>query len=123
MTETKAKISIFKFVKEVETFPAGATLLREGEPGDVMYVIRDGEVEVVLNGEVIETIGPDGILGEMALIDNAPRSATAVAKTEVHAVAVDANTFMRYVSHTPFFALQVMRVMNERLRRLMAAKG
>jgi CRP/FNR family transcriptional regulator, cyclic AMP receptor protein len=123
MTETKTKVSIFKFVKEVETFPAGATLLREGEPGDVMYVIRDGEVEVVLNGEVIETIGPDGILGEMALIDNAPRSATAVAKTEVHAVAVDANTFMRYVSHTPFFALQVMRVMNERLRRLMTAKG
>ncbi|MCB8985382.1 MAG: cyclic nucleotide-binding domain-containing protein [Ardenticatenaceae bacterium] len=119
MAETEARVSIFKFVKELQTFPAGTTLMQQGDPGDVMYVIRDGEVDILLGGKRIETVGPDGIVGEMALIDDSPRSATAVAKTEVHAVAVDENTFMRYASHTPFFALQVMRVMNERLRRMM----
>lgn len=121
MAETKAKVTIFRFVKELETFPAGATLMREGEEGDVMYVIRDGEVEVVFEDDVIETVGPNGIVGEMALIDNSPRSATAVARTEVHAVALDTDTFLRYISHTPFFAIQVMRIMNERLRRYMTA--
>lgn len=119
MSETTNKLGIFKFVQDVKTFPAGATLMERGEPGDFMYVIRDGEVDVLLDDEVIETITADGIVGEMALIDKSPRSATAVARTEVHAVAVDTNTFLRYVSHTPFFALQVMRIMNERLRRFM----
>ncbi len=119
MADSEAKVGIFKFVKDVQTFSAGSALMQKGEPGDVMYVIRDGEVGIFLGESQIETVGPDGIVGEMALLDNSPRSATAVALTEVHAVALDANTFLRYVSHTPFFALQVMRIMNERLRRML----
>lgn len=116
-------IGIFKFVQDVLAFPAGTALMTEGEPGDYMYVIREGEVEVLLGGEVIEVISENGIVGEMALIDNGPRSATAVAKTDVKAVAVDTNTFLRYISHTPFFALQVMRIMNQRLRNIMELYG
>lgn len=117
-------IGIFKFAKDVKSFPAGTALMKQGDPGDFMYVIREGEVEVRLeDGQVIEIVGENEIVGEMALIDSRPRSATAVAKTDVVAVAVDTDTFLRYISHTPFFALQVMKIMNQRLRNVMELYG
>ena len=56
-------------------------MFAEGDEGDKMYVIRSGEVEIVRDGQVVETLSPGGIFGEMALIDGSPRAATARAKT------------------------------------------
>ena len=85
-----------------------------------MYVVQEGEVEVVVDGKTIDTLGPGSIFGEMALIDHSPRSATVVAKSDCRVVPLDETRFMQHVHRTPFFALQVMRIMTERLRRRMS---
>jgi CRP-like cAMP-binding protein len=85
-----------------------------------MYVVQQGELEVISNGEVIDRIGPGGIVGEMALVNNAPRSADVIAKIDSVVVPIDENAFMQHVHRTPFFALQVMRIVAERLRRHMS---
>jgi CRP-like cAMP-binding protein len=66
---------------------------------------------------VVEEVGPGGILGEMALIDTEPRSATATARTDSRVVRVDQKQFTFLVHEHPTFALQVMRVMAGRLRK------
>jgi CRP-like cAMP-binding protein len=84
-----------------------------------MYAILEGEVEILVDGEVIDLNTPGGIIGEMALVDASPRSGTARAKTVCKVVPIDAKRFEFLVQQTPFFALQVMGVMADRLRRLM----
>lgn len=96
----------------------GDILFSEGDPGDRMYVLLDGEMEIRVNGEGIETVGKGGVLGEMALIDEAPRSASAVAISNARLAPVDAKRFMFMVQQTPFFAMQVMKVLASRLRRM-----
>ena len=115
-----ATIEIFKYEKNVDYFAAGETIFNAGDEGHVMYVVQSGEVDVVVQDQVIETIAAGGIFGEMALIDRAPRSASVIARTDCRLVPLDEARFMQHVHRTPFFALQVMRIMNERLRRRMA---
>jgi CRP-like cAMP-binding protein len=83
-----------------------------------MYVILEGEVELRIGGRVVETLGPGEPFGEMALIDHAPRIATATAKSDCRLVAVPEKRFLFLVQQTPYFALHVMRVMAERLRKM-----
>ena len=85
-------LNLFKFAKEQASFPAGEVIIREGEPGDVMYIIMEGEVEISHNGHIVETVGPGGIIGEMALIDDKARSATVTAKANSRLVVVDEKT-------------------------------
>src|SRR5256885_10149633 len=63
-------------------FKAGDFIFKEGEAGDEMYVVLEGEVDVIVHEKVVETVGVDNFLGEMALIDAQPRSATAVRSEE-----------------------------------------
>ncbi len=113
-----AAVNIFKNETDVVSFTAGEVICKEGEAGDTMYVVQDGEVDIMVGGKVMETAGPGGVLGEMALIDTAHRSATAVAKTDCTLVPLDETKFKIVVHNTPFFAIQVMRVMADRLRRM-----
>lgn len=115
-----ATLDIFRHETNVQKFNAGETVCQEGEPGDVMYVVQTGEVEIVVNGLVLDTVGPGGVVGEMALVDKTARSATVVAKTDATLVPIDETKFKVHVHHTPFFAIQVMRVMADRLRRMNA---
>lgn len=110
--------SVIRFAGDVETFPAGQTIFSEGTNGEVMYVVKEGEVEVRVHGGIVETVGPGGILGEMALIDRNPRSATAVAKTDCTLVPVTEARFKFLVQQVPAFSLEVMRVMASRLRKM-----
>jgi len=82
-----------------------------------MYVIRSGEVEIERDGKIVEKLGPGGIFGEMALIDGAPRAATAKAKTACEVAPITEKTFLFLVHETPFFAISVMRALADRLRR------
>lgn len=66
---------------------------------------------------MFETVGPGGIVGEMALIDDEPRSADALARTPATVATVSRERFGYLVRETPFFALHVMRTLAERLRR------
>jgi CRP/FNR family cyclic AMP-dependent transcriptional regulator len=119
-TPPMVQIKAFRTSPNVQKFAAGDVLFSTGERGDVMYAILDGEVDLMVGDAVVETVGTDGILGEMALIDFAPRSATAVARTNGRLVRVDHERFTAMVDEHPTFALQVMRVMAARLR---AANG
>jgi len=120
-----ATIEIFKFEKNVDYYAAGELIFEAGDPGHVMYVVQEGEVEVLANGTVIDTVTVGGIFGEMALIDRSPRSASVIARTDCRVVPIDEARFMQHVHRTPFFALQVMRIMVDRLRRrtLEAGRG
>jgi len=111
--------SIFQNYKQVEEFPAGTTVFAEGSTGNAMYVVLDGEVEVRVRDELVGVLGPGEIVGEMALVDAKPRSATIVARSDCRLASVDERRFLFMVSETPFFAIHVMRVMAERLRKRM----
>jgi CRP-like cAMP-binding protein len=98
------------------SFAAGETIFHEGDPATELFVIQSGRVKVMLGNRQLDEIGELGIFGEMALIDNSPRSATVIAATEVTLAPVSEKQFLFLVSHTPYFALKVMRVMAGRLR-------
>ena len=108
---------MFKHSTDVIEVEAGHALFREGESGDTMFVVIEGRVDVTHGGATIETIGAGGLIGELALIDTEPRSATAVAATPCRLATVDKQEFTFLVQEHPTFALQVMKVMAERLRR------
>ena len=101
---------------EAGSFKAGETIFQAGDRASEMYVIASGSVEIRINDCVIATLDGHEIFGEMALIDNAPRSATAVAATDVMLVPIDEKLFIHLVRHLPYFALNVMRTLSKRLR-------
>jgi len=98
-------------------FKAGDVIFNEGDAGDMMYVVIEGEVDIVVRNKIVETIGPENFLGEMALVDASPRSATAVARTNCKLAPINHSRFNFLVQQTPNFALHLMRVMTDRLRR------
>jgi CRP/FNR family transcriptional regulator, cyclic AMP receptor protein len=97
-------------------FKAGDVIFREGYPARELFIIQSGEIEIRLGNRVLETLPQYSIFGEMALIDSAPRSATAVAGKDVKLVPVSEKQFLFLISNTPYFALNVMRIMARRLR-------
>ena len=98
-------------------FTCGQTLFQKGEPGDVLYIVVEGQVEIRVGEQILEIIDPGGIFGEMALLDDQPRMATAVARTDCLLTQVSRTHFLTLVQRNPRFALQVMRIMSNRLRR------
>ncbi len=100
----------------LERYSSGNNIFQEGELGNKMYVVKEGEVELSVHGKIIVRVGKGGILGEMALIDNKPRSATAWAKTNCQLVPIDEQGFLTLVHQNPEFSLEVMKVLVERLR-------
>ncbi|MGZ4736682.1 MAG: Crp/Fnr family transcriptional regulator [Acidimicrobiia bacterium] len=111
------EINVFRHAPDALKLEPGELLFHEGDPGDVMYAVVEGHVELSRHGRMIEDVGPGEILGELALIDHAPRSATATASTAARVVRVDQDRFTYLVNEHPTFALQVMTVMADRLRR------
>lgn len=103
---------------EATEFAAGSTVFAVGDTGDCMFVVQDGEVDLVVGGQVVETVGPGGIFGEMALIEQAPRSATAVARTPARLAVIDEARFAFLTQNTPGFALNVLRLISQRLRTM-----
>ncbi|MGE5524632.1 MAG: Crp/Fnr family transcriptional regulator [Rhodospirillaceae bacterium] len=101
-----------------QSFKAGATIFVQGAQGRFMYVVDSGQVDVGRNGRTIYTVPAGSLVGEMALIDHGPRSASAVAKTDCRLIPVDEYRFLVMVQQTPVFALEVMRLLVERLRHM-----
>jgi CRP-like cAMP-binding protein len=96
----------------------GDVLFREGDPGDKMYVLLEGTVDVTIGGKVVETAVAGALLGEIALIENSPRSATITVMTLSRFAEVDQRRFHFLVQQTPFFATHVMHVLASRLRNM-----
>jgi signal transduction histidine kinase len=105
------------------TFPAGAVIFSAGDPGDGFYVIETGEVQIaatVANGEarVLATIGPDDFFGEMAVLDDAPRSATARAAKDTKTTFLSRDELLRLLDKRPGLALNLIREFSNRVRAL-----
>jgi CRP-like cAMP-binding protein len=110
-------VNLFRNSENAVAYEAGHVLFHEGDQGDSMYIVLEGELEVRVHDKPIDTTGPGGIVGEMALVDHSPRSATCIAKTACKVVPVNERQFNFMVQVTPNFALTVMRMMCERLRK------
>jgi len=95
---------------------AGETIFKESEPAKELYVIKSGQVDIQFGNRLLDTLEANDIFGEMALIDSAPRSATAIAKTEVVLVPISKKDFLTLVSRAPSFALEIMGMLTRRLR-------
>jgi CRP-like cAMP-binding protein len=108
---------LFRHETDLEVLSAGQTLFREGEPGQLMYVLMSGTAEILVNGRVVEFAEAGAIIGEMAMIDEGLRSATVVAKRDCKFLPIDRKRFNFLVQQTPNFAQHVMRVIADRLRR------
>ena len=94
----------------------GETIFKEGDTAKELYVIQSGQVEIQLGNRLLDTLEPNDLFGEMALIDGAPRSATAIAKTDVALVPMSKKDFLALVSRAPSFALDIMGMLARRLR-------
>ena len=104
------------------TYEDGETIVREGETGEAMYVIKDGTVEVVVRRDGREvrlgTAGPGEVIGEMAIFDREVRSATVRAVGPVRALTVDRSTFLQRITEDPSLAFRIVRNMSKRIRAL-----
>jgi serine phosphatase RsbU (regulator of sigma subunit) len=101
------------------SFAQGQTIFLEGEPGDELFVVLEGVVSIIVQGREVNQIKAGNIFGEMTLVDDRPRSATAQAFTECKLIPLDFRRFMEIVQRTPEFAVHVMSVMSTRMRQYM----
>ncbi len=95
----------------------GQVVFSAGERGREMFIVRTGTVDLKIDDTVIETVGQGGVFGELALVDPAPRSATAVAGPACTLVMVEEHSFNDLLRRVPGLGLEIMRVMARRLRR------
>jgi CRP/FNR family transcriptional regulator, cyclic AMP receptor protein len=106
--------------ENIVSYPDNGVVFLKGAPGDNAYVVRTGKVEIREAGRAIETIGPGEIFGEMALIDDEARSASAVAVEPTDLAVIDQEAFNLLVREKPDFALAVMHMMARRIRLMNA---
>ena len=102
--------------QEVEAVP-GAELTEQGRVGDVCYVIVEGTAGVYASGEHIASLHEGSMVGEMALIDHAPRNATVVAETDMVLAAFDSKSFHQLLDEMPKAKERVLDTLNARLQR------
>jgi len=112
---------LFRQDSDAVQIAPGNFLFREGDKRDVAYVLLEGEVEIRLGSYVVETAQPGALIGEMALIDDSPRAANAVAKTHAKLAKIDKRRFLFLIQQTPNFAIHVMKELADRIRHMNAA--
>jgi CRP-like cAMP-binding protein len=119
MLEPTQVIEKFLTAPQIVEVQAGETIFTADTPGEVMYGLIEGEVELYIHDRLIETIRKGDLFGEGALVQIPHlRASTAVAKTDCKLAAVDKAHFLFLVQETPLFALEVIRSLSSRLRAL-----
>ncbi|MEM8829054.1 MAG: cyclic nucleotide-binding domain-containing protein [Cyanobacteria bacterium P01_G01_bin.19] len=112
-------VKIFQTAPSPKAFSPGEVIFSDGDSGSVMYGLLQGEVEIVVNGKVLEIIYEGDIFGEGALVHlDSKRASTAIAKTGCKLALMERKNFLFAVQQTPMFALEVMRSYSDRIRRL-----
>ncbi|MBS1838781.1 MAG: cyclic nucleotide-binding domain-containing protein [Actinobacteria bacterium] len=97
--------------------PEGTVLMDQGDPGTECFVIVDGEASVYVRAEHIASLGPGSMVGEMALIDHRPRTATVVADSDVSLLRFRTNAFRTLLDEMPKASERVMTTLRARLER------
>jgi CRP-like cAMP-binding protein len=116
-------LEIFQKQPNPLSFEAGQVIFETGQPSDVMYGIIDGEVDLVADGRTIETIESGEVFGIAALVEEQPRSYTAIAKTDCQLAVLDEERFFFAVQELPMFALEVIQSYAARLERMWGFSG
>ncbi len=116
------KIEKGLFQKSVKAFEPGQVIFKEGDPGEQMFIIIQGAVEIrkrtsASTARTLSTFKPGDVFGEMAIIENKPRSATAVATTASRMLVLNEPLFLAMIERNPDFARKMIQVLSERLRK------
>jgi len=103
-------------------YAAGETIFNFGDPGNALFIIRSGEVEIFLRNDegekiILETSQPGDVFGEVAMLDNGPRTAWVAAVSDVEVLRLDRAHFVDYIRQYPPAALNLLSVAARRLRR------
>ncbi len=118
MSEVKTYLGALMALEEAPIkMDPGQVIFAAGDSGHQMFIVRTGTVELRIGDAVIETVGQGGIFGELALVDPAPRSATAIAGSDCTLVMVEQRSFNDLLRRVPGLGLEVMKVITRRLRR------
>jgi CRP-like cAMP-binding protein len=112
-----AKATLFELARRTNevAYPAGATLVREGDPGDALCIIASGTVEVHKHGRVVAKMTAGEFFGEISLIDGEPRSATVVAADDVVLYTLSSSDFDALLN-VPYVARAVLKSLAKRVR-------
>lgn len=120
-----AKLKLLAFTSERVNFAKGQSLMHQGEPGDTAYLILSGAADVMVNsgeGPVkVAEIGRYGFAGEMAILRDQPRSATVTAASDVTTLKITKESFFQLVQDSPRIALELMRILAQRLEETTTA--
>lgn len=108
----------YQRVEEFKSFSAGEIIFEEGQSGAEMFVVIDGEVCITVEGKLMNNLAAGSIFGEMALVDDRPRSATATATVDSKLLVIDNVQFLKLIQESPDFAIETMSVMSRRMREL-----
>jgi CRP-like cAMP-binding protein len=111
-------VQIFQSQPELKQFAAGEMLYREGDQADYMYGIIAGEIELVYQGKVLETLKTGEVFGIGGILGVGGRRTDAIAKTDCQLAYLNQKHFLFAVQETPMFAVEVMKEYSERLRKL-----
>lgn len=95
---------------------AGERLIDQGRVGDACFVVGTGHASVYIRGEYVNTVGPGSVIGEMALIEHRPRSATVVADTDMLLVEFGIEPFKRFLASSPGAHTAITGILNRRVR-------
>ncbi len=96
--------------------PKNNVIMREGEAGIFMYVVIDGAVRIMVKDNVVEVVRPGGVFGEMALVDQSKRAATASAAVDSNLLSINRNDFLKLIKTNPAFGNSLLRALANRLR-------
>jgi len=117
VSSSSRKFGLFRNAMKTTVHPSGATIFQERDEGHSMFAIKRGRVAVMVGGTTVDVLGEEELFGEMALLDHATRTATVVTLEETELVEIDKTEFYILVRQNPHFALQLMQLLSERLRR------
>ncbi|MFL5737986.1 MAG: cyclic nucleotide-binding domain-containing protein [Actinomycetota bacterium] len=106
-------------VMEEERYHEGASIVREGEEGDSMYVLVEGQADVVRDDRTVDRLLPGDFFGEISLLDGGPRTATIVADTPITVLAIRRDPFNRMLTQEPEIAVKILTALARRLRFMM----
>lgn len=118
----RTELERFAEVTREKSYPKGSVILFEDDPGDSLFVVRDGRVKVVLIGEdgrevILGVLGPGEYFGELSLIDDRPRSAHVIAMEDSNLLVLRREDFRRRVESSPNVAWALLTELSRRLRR------
>jgi CRP-like cAMP-binding protein len=106
--------------RAVVRYDRGKVIMVQGQVGAFMYVVLEGRVAISLRGATVERVGPGGVFGELALVDQATRAASATAETDCAMLAINRPVFVNLMKADPGFGISLLAAVAERVRNLAA---